>query len=472
MRILAIEDDPDFWKALSIALEDSNILELVLAEDATAGLKAIRSREWDLVICDLKLPVEVGTPADITHGETVYSTSASECPGTPIRVLTGFGSFENAAKVTAIARQDDPFGENRDRQMIHPFAKHQLLELAVEVKGMAVALASLQQIEFADGMSAIDLDDAEARVIRVFAQRHAGRVVRIKEMRGGLSKSRTLRVVVEDMNGARASSVIAKLGAIARVVDERRRYNQYIAPNLDATTFAPMAGFVTAGPRNLGGLFYSVAESAESLFDILGQDPDRAVAVVERLQADLQPWRVGVPAAPTTVREIRQVQISDGELLDVTRYLDGIPWEAAEATAVQARVCTTHGDLHGGNVLVLDRDRPILIDYGRTGRTSVAIDPVMLEFSLLLHPEGRLVVDPWPSTAQAAHWTDVEGYLQDCPVGPFVRACRSWAFAAAAGDREIYACVYAYGVRQLMFDRTDKDLAVAIVRRAIERLVA
>jgi CheY-like chemotaxis protein len=475
VRILAVEDDLEFRDALVAAFDpDNSGIAIVFAGNRDEALAAVRDSRagWGLVICDLRIPAEAGTSPEVEHGMAVYGTVVAELPGTPLRILSAFGTFALASTVMSDARKDDAFGEGFDKPMIRSYEKYQLVELAAEVREMAEAVAALDGIEVATGPEHLELSDPELRVIRVHARRQAGAVARLAPLAGGLSASTTIRVLVEDERGARTSTVVAKLGSIERVSDERGRFNRHIAPSLGATAFAPMAGFVTAGAGRTGGLFYSVAEPSTPLFGVLRDDPDRARRVVGQLEAALAPWRTGVPASSTRVGDIRRDLVPDEQLASLTSYLGGIAWQEAEDRTIQARGCTVHGDLHGANVLVLPNDMPILIDYGRTGRTSVAIDPMMLELSLLLHPAGRAVAGAWPNAGQAEHWIDLDDYVRGFPGEPFVRACREWAHRVAAGDREVFAVGYAYAFRQLLFDRTDRDLAVAVLRGAVARLLS
>ena len=73
----------------------------------------------------------------------------------------------------------------------------------------------------------------------------------------------------------------------------------------------------------------------------------------------------------------------------------------------------------------------------------------------------------WPSAEAVEHWEAVEAYFPDCYCREFVVASRQWARAVAAGEREIYSTVYAYAVRQLKYNDTDKGLAIGLIRAAM-----
>ena len=473
MLVLAIEDDEDFQATLIAAAGDDGDIEITFFTTAEAGLAAVRAdpTHWDLVICDLKIPSAEDVTAAIEHGLALYKTVASEFPGLPIRILSAFGTFEIANALGAYARQDDPFGEGFNRQMVMPFSKYQVPELIADLKTMAASRKTLDTIEVDPGSSSLSLSQAEKRVLRIYGQRHNGRVVHVRSLAGGLSSSTTLRVAVDDAAGTRTSTVVAKVSTMPRVVDERARYLRFVAPALNATAFAPMASFITAGVGDLGGLFYSVAEPSEQLIQIIESDALRAARIVSSLEAAMQPWHTGVAVGPSTVGDVRRGQIDDDEFARIAHYLHGIPHAAAETLDLQTTNCTTHGDLHGGNVLVIQEDRPVLIDYGRTGSGIGATDPVMLELSLVLHPDGQAFLAPWPTEADLTNWDDLDRFAGSSRVGAFIEACRHWAHKSAAGNREVLAAAYGYAVRQVKFDRTDRRLAIALIRRLVNRLM-
>jgi hypothetical protein len=145
---------------------------------------------------------------------------------------------------------------------------------------------------------------------------------------------------------------------------------------------------------------------------------------------------------------------------------------ALEAIAVPIRSCPSHGDLHGGNLLLASPEEPLLIDFGRLGPAGASLDPITLELSAVLHPDAGQPLDGWPSHDQASHWMDLDTYLVGCPYPEFVRNCRGWARHVARGEREQDAFVYSYALRQLLYVDVDHALAAAFSQGAAERLLA
>jgi Ser/Thr protein kinase RdoA (MazF antagonist) len=47
-----------------------------------------------------------------------------------------------------------------------------------------------------------------------------------------------------------------------------------------------------------------------------------------------------------------------------------------------------HGDLHGSTALVSASGSAVVVDYGDVAEGPASLDPVTLELSLILHPQG------------------------------------------------------------------------------------
>jgi hypothetical protein len=255
---------------------------------------------------------------------------------------------------------------------------------------------------------------------------------------------------------------VAKIGGWRNIRDERERYRRHVAPLLGAGNFTPEMDVVEAGAASTAGIFYTLAaEYDRSLFSLLRADPDSAARVVGRVQVIEEPWRVGAASVNLRVRQVRQLLLADGET-------DRIVAEF-EDREVDIRRCRQHGDLHGLNVLTASGERAVLIDYGEvTDQAPASLDPVILELSLVFHPAAADTRGGWPTLDSARSWDSLDRYLVGCPVPAFVKACRKWAFDVSAGDREVYANVYSFALRQLKYPDTNHELAEAIGRSAIE----
>jgi hypothetical protein len=170
------------------------------------------------------------------------------------------------------------------------------------------------------------------------------------------------------------------------------------------------------------------------------------------------------------VAQIRRRFIGDPQLPAIRAQLAGIDISSIEGRTVRAAQCCQHGDLHCANVVFDDTGRPMLIDFGDTGRSFSTVDPITLELSTIFHMQHTRLPGGWPTEAAMSQWPTTGDYTQGCAFGPFIVACRDWANGEAASSEEVVAVAYGYAMRHLKYEDTDKALARALIRACIARL--
>jgi hypothetical protein len=154
--------------------------------------------------------------------------------------------------------------------------------------------------------------------------------------------------------------------------------------------------------------------------------------------------------------------VREDRLPAVHAQLGSIEWQRLEDREISVHICTRHGDLHGENVRVDDRNRVMLIDYGSVRQLPSAFDAVTLELSPFFHPHGHRHLLRWARGDGPIAWFDREKFCALSDVPEYTRAARAWAHAEGFGDREVFACGYIYVLWQLSLSSTDRDLAIAI----------
>lgn len=474
MRVLLIEDEAEMVELLEDELGRGMGAEVLVAASRSSAVGAItRDAHFDVAVCDLRIPANDGElDTSVAHGEAVVAHLTDTLPGTPLIVFSAYGDVDVMANLMKRVASGDPFGSGEDRRLIAFYKKDSLPEFIAELDSMRQELALLSGIEISTGMARVALSDQERRALHLCGRQVGGTVVHVAPLTGGLSGIRTVRLRIDNDRGAPVLEGVAKLGPLNALEDERQRCENFVMGRLAATTFAPVARFIRSGAGAHGALVYSLAGGFESsLFEAIASQPHSIGDLVERLRQNLSPWRQDAPAETVGVVDIRQALVSDDELLEIAEEIGHLPVGEVDGQQLQVRACPQHGDLHGGNVLVASQGSPVLIDYGRTGLATASLDPVALEFSLLFHPDAQGVRGDWPHDGQAARWDDLDIYLQGCPAEDFVRGCRRWAFEVAGGDREVWANVFAFAIRQLKYPDTDKGLARAVATRAAELLL-
>jgi hypothetical protein len=269
-----------------------------------------------------------------------------------------------------------------------------------------------------------------------------------------------------DSSSGPKPKLVAKVGPVAKIRKEKESVDTYAAGFLPVGSFPATASVIECGAGGTGGLFFQIAGFDNHLLSLVLADDQAAAICVAALSANLQGWRDGVGIEMADVAEVRAA-ISGTDLVEgQTDLLD----RSAEECRIHVKRCVQHNDLHVFNVLISDERKGIVIDFAKAGLTVAAFDAVTLELSLAFHPDARVQTNGWPTVEDLGHWSDIDEYLKRCPYPDFVRACRAWAYEAAAGDLEVFASVYAYVVNQLRFDECPKDLAEALLVHVCKKL--
>ena len=98
-KILIIEDEEPIRRVLKRILEDENKAFVIdEAEDGKAGIDALTAGEYDLVLCDIKMPKK--------DGLEVLQEAKSQGILTPFIVLTGHGNIQTAVEAMKMGAYD------------------------------------------------------------------------------------------------------------------------------------------------------------------------------------------------------------------------------------------------------------------------------------------------------------------------------------------------------------------------------
>jgi len=459
MKVLIVEDDPDYVDALTVIVKscDRNaVIESVT--DATTAMNLIGSDFFDVILLDMSIPANKGDGShDVRHGVTVLSAAQVDAPGTPVFVLTGSGGHAYEEHIDGImekARKVDIWGANRDFSLLNFIPKLYVNRFEGKFKEYAESYLAMKSVELEKGE--LQLTPQQDTLIRSFARSRDGVSCEVNAIGDGLSSATVYRLLIRGDRGNITDRVVCKLGSYQGMAEEAKRYDKFVyrlPPEATPRKFA----LLSAGAKQDGGVFYTLADGYEdTVFSVLF-DNVRIESIVNQLQKITSVW----PQSPEakTVADIRRLTLSDAGFEKV-RPTMGMDWiEGIERFRVQTRWTCCHGDLHGLNVLVDQKNNPVLIDFGDMADGPACRDPVTLELSALFHKNGPLKGKGWPNAATALNWAELDLYLEDCPAPNFVKACREWAESQAQGSRDIPAMAYAFLLRQFKYDDTDKELA-------------
>ncbi len=468
MHLLFVEDNVTFAKELEPSLS-RHCDDVAWVRSRDSALHALTTTSFDLVLLDRKLPTADDVLDDHeVHGWAIFQAIRERSPGTPVWFLTGTEDPDFAADINnEYGRTADFHGQGAEEQMYRVFWKRRIKDCLRDVGSFARERRVLQNIALYPPPD-LHLNAEERRVLQLFARRNQGSLVEISSLNGGLSSSRVLKIVVKTPDGRTLTTAAAKVSKLAETEAEARRYNTEIS-RLRPGGFPQLAVNIQVGAGDVGGLFYGmVGDNVRSLFDKLFQGDDTAPAVPSELRGLFRSWYEGQRRENVQIAQIRRKFIRDTTLHDIRNQLDGINIDGIENKTIVASVCCQHGDLHCANVVFDGNGQAMLIDFGDTGSSYAAADPITLELSTVFHSQHAKLPAGWPLEEHMLSWPDVVAFTRGCGFAPFVQACREWALAEAGSKNEVIAVGYGYAMRQLKYQDTDKQLARALIRSCIQ----
>jgi CheY-like chemotaxis protein len=469
MRLLLVEDNATFAAEVERAVGDIHDCDdLVWARSRDAALEQLRVAPFDLVILDRKLPSRDDELDDHDdHGWAVFQFVRQHSAGTPVWFLTGTEDADFATDINnEYGRNADLHGRGVTEQMYRVFWKRRIVDCLRDIKSFSGERKVLERIAVIQPAT-LQLNAEESRILRMFARRHNGASTQVTSLNGGLSNSRVLKVFVNAADRRILATAAAKVSTLAETKAEEERYQNHIL-RLRPGGFPQLVATIEVGAGNTGGLFYGmVGDTVESLFDRIAVGDAGVPHIPPDLRAILHPWYQANHIEQVSVGQIWRRFIGDARLHEIRAELDSIDTTGIEARVISAAACCQHRDLHCANVVFDARGQAMLIDFGDTGLSYAAVDPVTLELSTVFHSQHSNLPGGWPTEVNMQEWPNLPRYLENCQFNTFITACRDWANAEAGSPDEIVAVAYAYAMRQLKYADTDKQLARSLIRGCI-----
>ena len=467
LRVLIVEDDQRVATTLAERLGRLKpSIDTVIAGSRTSGIEALQSDEFDFIVCDLRLPPQDGgLDIDEAHGLAVYFEARTVCPGTPCLFFTGFSTSQSVLEQLSAGGTHDVLGTGENYGMTRLLSKDSFLDCVKRLESFNTELANLEAIRIDLSSSTPSLDPFEKRALQLRARSLGGTSVEASAL-GGLSGAQTLRASVKDDQGRTLGSYFAKIDLWAKMKQERENYRRYIDPLLKMGGYPALGPEIEAGIGKRDALFYQLAdEYTESLFDVLKRDESAAIATVEVLRGIFGGWAEISEKRILRISDLRAQRIGDSELQPHRDFLGST--ERFEEMEREMITSYQHGDLHGFNILCNASGGAVVIDFGNVGPAPTCIDPIILELSILFHRDSPFRRNSWPTNEQAEAWFNLDEYLLGCPIPGFIRKCREWA-NERGGPTALPPVVYAEAVRQLKYEDTDRERALAIARAAMQ----
>jgi CheY-like chemotaxis protein len=472
MRLLIVEDDEAFLSGLKPQLSSIGGLSFDIALSRDSAIDRVREDFYDAIVLDLNLPVsDRAGHASVEHGKAVFGEIKEHAPGTPIIMLTGSASDAIHEESLAAKQEIDLWGDGKKVPTVSLVRKLQVLTFLELTTDYARRVAETDMIELIQGGVDLGLGPEDSRILRSLGRRYSARGIRLAPADGGLSASRVLRMDVRTKQGGAGLRAIVKLGDDASVEDEisRGRYLHLLKQGV----YAPFLDSLQGGARGHAAALYRLAEGFDqTFFQVLQNSDERAAAIVPRIHEAVGPWLDAAHVRTWTVADVRRQYLDDDVASSLARDFSIGDLEALERRQLSVSLACTHGDLHGGNVLVGSGGQPSLIDFGDVGEACACKDPVTLELCVFSHPAAGPIKERWTPDFSTP-WENLAQYVAATPFSGFVRATRGWAREVAFGDHDVNANAYGYCLKQLKYPGTDKAFfvrAVAEMRRYLEKI--
>jgi CheY-like chemotaxis protein len=468
LQLLLVEDDRDIAnRALEVVANTNAEICVTWVECVDDAVDQIRGEEFfDAIILDLKLPQKIGgLDIDDTHGISILREILEYRPGTMVLVLSGSNNPDVFRTLLRNSSQCDCWSEGGERPSIEHIPKKDFPLFEDWVVQVDSAMSGLRAVELKFiGLVDDDFAVRHDRLLRSFLKSAKVDFANVSVLGGGLSGSRVLRI--DDPEKERA--LVAKFDSRKKIEVDSMNYDHFVNELPGAATPRKL-GKNDFGGADQSAVFYSLEKGFnQSFYSYVFSEECASAAVVENCKSHLKNWWSAARKEHCSVKKIRQLFLRDEDFDNIVEKYS-LDWARSfESGMLNSRFSTIHADLHGENILVDPCNRnAILIDYGDVKDGPACYDPLTLECSLLFHPSAA-EPDGWPSKANLEQWLDVDSFVDGAPteIVNYIKTCRAWYEEVSYGPRDQAVALYAYAIRQLKHDGTNKQRAVKLLEVA------
>lgn len=471
MKILLVEDNKSYSATLrDIIIQLPQKPTVDVAESRSSAIELLDSNFYDIVILDLEIPTVDDTfDLELEHGESVFYHAREHAPGTPVYILTGSEPGTFLRNLVRQGQSVDLWGSGTNIPTVDYYHKEDVVDLFGKIKEITEIVAATDAITINTGGKRIDLSFEQRRTLKVFTRANGGTSCKIHRL-GGLSNAVVLKISVHDHLGHVRCECVGKLG-LAKHVDKEIAAYEAEVKHLRLGAFAPVLSYHDQGLRGFAGIFYSLADEYKStFFDIAARDDKKSVEVLCKLRAALGRWSDARNVEATTISEVRRRVLTDESFNNIvkTHNLERL-YDFENKNVSIARSCT-HGDLHGGNILINETLLPVLIDFGDVGLGFTCLDPLTLELSLIFHPDAIANGISAQLEPLLEHWPDLDKYVENNPFKLIIEYCREWAYDLGPNDNSVIIAAYVFTLRQLKYTTINPETTIKLVDTITKKL--
>lgn len=468
MKILHLEDNVDWFNLVKPELEAIPNVEVLHAETNSQAKTILAENEIDFALLDLAVPLsDPSDTPDIQHGLSLAWYIRTNFPGIATFILTGQSTDEAAEKFEE-ENTFTTFWDGQERSLVKLRKKRKLQQVIEDLRSFADSLHSLNRIELDFDKRDLELSKFDERIIRLFCLKHQAIAARIKPLGAGMSSAKVLYVQLINEDGIPCHYSLAKIDKHHKVDLEKENFHRHIT-KLAVGCFPGYLAEFFAGCGDRKGVFFQFAvHYTNDYFDMFAQGDDALLQVATATKGIFTNWTQVKQPEHMTVGDIRRFLCSDEKFATLTSDFEelGINFTEFEAKPLRTHIAIQHADLHGMNILLSKENLPIVIDYGDVRCCPSVIDPITLELSHYFHPKMKDVVTH--DLALASNWFSDKQMLEHSPTPCTAEFLRQWSRENSFLRSDYTAGVYAYAVRQLTYDDTNKDFARALVKAAVE----
>lgn len=420
---------------------------------------------FDYVTLDLSIPdIDGSFDTDASNGLAVLGKITEVSSGTPVLVLTGTSTVDMIQDFLSHSNLTDVWGSGSRRGTIEHLTKARIGDLTDKIHQISQDFSSSLNVELVTGT--LTLPIKHDRLLRVFINSRDGSLGIIRQIGGGLSSAQVYSVHIQDSTGRTLHLAICKCGPKEDINFDAQNYDSYIN-RLKPDATPRILGHLEYSAGDSSGVFYGLAENYDASFFEASLQNELNEGLMQSIKQMLAPWHQNIIQNQKLIREIRAQLVSDATAERLIKEFDLTEALAFEAMTVICKTSCTHGDFHGENILLdIPSQKATLIDYGDVCEGVSIIDPLTLECSFLFHPKTSGALSDWPTETNLENWEDLEAYVEGCPIKDSIVFCRNWAVELGVGNRELAACLYAYALRQLKYEGTNKEYAISLINKA------
>ncbi|WP_343620407.1 response regulator [Acinetobacter proteolyticus] len=467
-KLLIVEDEVSISEIIKKAFQNKfTTIEITVVSNRDDAFILLENEDifYDLVTLDLRIPSSLNSLDHNTlHGQAVLGECRNRIRGTPILLITGTSTVHMISDFLQSSEHIDIWGNGNIEPTIGHIRKEDLDLIFSEVDKIYNNFSALNDIELLFLNESNILIEYE-RLIKIFAKKHSGRKVIINILTG-FSKAKVYSLEIKDVNENTILKAVAKCGPHYKIHEDSKNYDNAVI-RLPPEATPRKIDIIKFGGGTCSAVFYGLAEGYNHSFFRASENNLLTLNINKTLSSLMFNWHNVCHQKELMIGDIRRVLLSDVDAKTLISQHDLFFASAFEDNIVKCNVSFQHCDLHGENILVnLQNNTTLLIDYGDIQETVRILDPLTLECSYLFHPNSQKY--NWPTESNINNWDDIEKYTENCPVRSEILFCRSWIEDLKNNNQELSACLYAYALRQLKFEGTNKDRAISLIHKAVE----